>query len=101
MPDPKSLKVGDRVRFVEFPEDWSRPGFVLHASSRRFMRVMIRRRRPVRVSNIDETGYPWVKARIRERNGIHYHSWMISETTSWKLVRPRRVGAGKKRRPAR
>ena len=29
MPDPKSLRVGDRVRFVSLPEEWDDPGYVV------------------------------------------------------------------------
>jgi hypothetical protein len=56
MPDPKSLKVGDRVRFVSIPTEWSQPGFTVQRCVRSFMKKMIRRAWPSRVSEIDEYG---------------------------------------------
>jgi hypothetical protein len=97
MPDPKSLKVGDRVRFVAIPAEWSQPGFAVHAFDRSFMKQMIRRTWPSRVYEIDEYGQPWISARIREKDGkLHFHSWAIFESTGWRLVN-RRVVNRKKR----
>ena len=75
MPKPQSLKTGDLVRFVAMPDEWSHPGYTVHAESITFMKKMIRRSSPSRVSEIDEYGYPWIDARIREHGRIHYHSW--------------------------
>jgi hypothetical protein len=44
MPDPKSLKVGDRVRFVSIPTEWSAPGYVVPREDMTFMKRMIKRR---------------------------------------------------------
>ncbi len=60
MPDPKKLKVGDRIRFIRFPEEWSRPGIGVHRDSVAFMNAMIRRHFPSRVYKVDEEGYPWL-----------------------------------------
>ena len=50
MPDPKTLEVGDRVRFIVLPDEWSLPGYFVHPESRAFMRKMIdRRHAPVSV----------------------------------------------------
>src|SRR5579871_6620282 len=54
MPNPQSLKVGDFIRFISIPEEWSRPGYLVSASSRAFMKAMIKRGRPSRVYEIDE-----------------------------------------------
>lgn len=93
MPEPQSLKVGDLVRFVTLPEEWSRPGYTIHAESISFMKDMIRRSWPSRVWMIDEYGQPWIQARIRKRTRTHYHSWAIMESTGWRLVN-RRVPKG-------
>jgi hypothetical protein len=89
MPEPHSLKVGDLVRFVTLPDEWTRPSYTIGAESIAFMKKMIRRSGPSRVAEVDEDGYPWIRARIRERGRIHYHSWMITESTGWRLVKRR------------
>jgi hypothetical protein len=92
MPDPRSLKVGDLVRFVALPEEWSRPGCGVHRESVAFMKTMIRRSWPSRVYTIDEYGYPWIRARLRQRGVIHHHDWMITDATSWRRVNRRKSG---------
>jgi hypothetical protein len=86
MPNPKSLKVGDRVRFTSLPDEWSRKGYTIPLESVRFMKVMVKRRWASRVAEIDEYGCPWIHARIRVRGRIHHHRWAIMESTGWRLV---------------
>ncbi len=87
MPDPKQLRIGDRVRFISLPEEWSQPNFTTPPCSVAFMKRMIRRRFPSRIYRIDETGYPWIAARIRRRGRIEHHHWGIFESTGWRVVR--------------
>lgn len=89
MPNPKTLKVDDLVQFVGLPESWSLPGIGVHADSRRFMKKLIRRSWPSRIYKVDSDGYPWIRAVIHERGRRHYHSWMITESTGWRLVKRR------------
>jgi hypothetical protein len=91
MPDPRQLKVGDRVKFVSLPEEWRYPGNHIHRDSLAFMRKMIRRKSSSRVAMIDAWGYPWVRAVMFQRGKWHHHSWLISESTGWRLVRRRTV----------
>jgi hypothetical protein len=93
VPDPKRLKVGDRVRFIALPDEWARPDFWVHRESVAFMKAMVRRTWPSRIVKIDEFGYPWITARMRVRGRIHFHSWLITESTGWRPVR-RRVRQG-------
>ncbi|SFH58270.1 hypothetical protein SAMN05421753_101286 [Planctomicrobium piriforme] len=86
MPNPKDLRVGDLVRFISTPEEWSQPGYCIHAMSRRFMKKMILRTWPARVYEIDEWGYPWIRAIFYERGKRHYHSWAVTESTGWRKV---------------
>ena len=86
MPNPQSLEIGDLVRFVALPDEWLLPGHTVHAESIGFMKKMIRRSWPSRVSEIDEYGCPWIHARTRERGRIYYHSWDIMESTGWPLL---------------
>jgi hypothetical protein len=96
MPDPKTLKVGDLVRFVAIPAEWSRPGYTVQACDRSFMKRMIQRTWPSRVYQIDEFGQPWVSARIRERGKLCHHFWAILESTGWRRVNPRVVHSRKR-----
>jgi len=89
MPNPRDLRVGDFVRFTVLPDEWRRPGYTLHRDSLSFMRILIRRRFPSRVYEIDKYGVPWIAARIRRRGRVEHHSWAIMETTGWRHVRRR------------
>lgn len=86
MPDPKSLRVGDRVRFVDLPEEWSQPNYVVHENSVEFMKRLIMRTWPSRVREIDERGYPWVSVKLKVGDTYEHHSWAIVESTGWRLV---------------
>lgn len=87
MPDPRKLKVGDKIRFVGLPEEWSVPGAAVAPQSVAFMKKMIGRKRPSRIHRIAEDGSPWIQARLRDGDGIAYHEWGIYEETGWRLVR--------------
>ena len=89
MPDPKALKVGDLVRFVTLPDEWSRPAHATPRDSIAFMKAMIKRTWPSRIARIDEYGYPWIEARIFRRGKWDYHSWAIIELTGWRRVERR------------
>jgi hypothetical protein len=89
MPDPKTLRVGDLVRFVAIPDEWSRPGYFVHPESVAFMKKMIRRPWPSRVYEIDEYGQPWILAKVRERGKLQTHTWAIFESTGWRPVKRR------------
>lgn len=90
MPNPEMLKIGDRVRFTSLPDEWNQPECGVHRDSIGFMKQMIRRTWPARVSKIDEFGTPWIKAITIERGKRHYHSWAITEHSGWRKVVPRR-----------
>ncbi|MHC4516665.1 MAG: hypothetical protein ACYS5W_23645 [Planctomycetota bacterium] len=90
MPDPKSLRVDDRVRFVALPDEWRKPGYTVDPESVELMETLIARRRSCRVSGIAEDGYPWIEARVRDADGqMIHHSWGIYESTGWIRVRKR------------
>jgi hypothetical protein len=94
MPDPRKLKVGDRVQFVCLPDEWSDPRRPPHPESVEFMEILISRRWPSRIARLDASGYPWIHARLRKKGTIEYQSWMITETTGWRKVKPRASGTG-------
>ncbi len=89
MPDQKKLKIGDRVKFVVLPDEWDAPGCSINDEDVTFMQAMIARKGASRVFRIDEEGFPWIKARIKNLCGIEHHDWGIFEQTGWRLVRKR------------
>ena len=89
MPDPKSLKVGDRVRFVSLPEEWAQPHCTVHENSVEFMKQLLTRTWPSRVCEIDEWGNPWVDVRLKVGDKYEHHSWAILESTGWRFVEHR------------
>ncbi|MCA9322294.1 MAG: hypothetical protein KDB53_16250 [Planctomycetes bacterium] len=90
MPDPRELRVGDRVRFVSLPTEWESPTYSIQADSVKFMRTLIARNYSQRISEIDEHGFPAICATIRDRKGqVSSHWWLIVETTGWVRVKPR------------
>ncbi len=89
MPEPKKLQVGDRVRFVELPEEWQDPQYTVLPESVEFMEAMIARSWPSRVYEVDEFGTPWIAARLRKDGEIEHHTWGILEQTGWRVVRRR------------
>ena len=90
MPDPKTLQIGDRIRYVHRPDEWSEPGYTVHEESVAFMDALIARGRSVRIAEIDEHGTPWFEARLRDPDGeLEYHSWGVLERTGWRHVRAR------------
>jgi hypothetical protein len=90
MLNPNTLKVGDRIRFTSLPDEWSKPGHGIHPDSISFMKRMLKRATPVRVTMIDEIGIPWIDAVTIERGKRHYHSWAITEKTGWRKIVPRK-----------
>lgn len=89
MPDPRTLKVGDLVRFVKLPDEWADPNYFTHPETRAFMKRMIKRAWPSRVAWIDKDGYPWIEARMRQRGRLYYHSYGIYRSTGWRRVKRR------------
>ena len=82
MNDPRSLKVGDKVRFVALPDEWDDPWYTVLPESIEFMKKMVQRKYPSRVAEISPWGYPTVNARM----GEEWHTWTIFEKTGWRKV---------------
>ena len=89
-PPLRTLKVGDSVRLVHFPTEYLQPGS-LHSDTRRLYKYLLARRRPVKVSKIDEWGLPWIRCRFRGRGGRMEHHWLLIGTESgWAKVKKRK-----------
>jgi hypothetical protein len=87
----QDLRVGDRIRLVAEPSEWQQPGYRLPPCTRRLWQLLVTRRRPLRIYEVDEWGLPWVYCRVRGRGGWEHHHLAIVEG-GWVRVRPRRAG---------
>lgn len=65
----RSLRVGDRVRLIEYPTEFLQPGYYIHPDTVRVYKGLLRRKTPLRVYEIDEYDSPWIACRFRRRNG--------------------------------
>ncbi len=63
------LKVGDQVRLVHMPSEFSRPDCFIHRDTLRAYRRVIARVWPQRIFKIDAWGTPWISVRFRMKNG--------------------------------
>ncbi len=84
MPNPKLLKIGQRVVFYQQPKEWAIPGYTLHEESRLFMQLLIKRKRRCTINNIDEFGVPWCEITLRVSGKAETHSWGIFEKSGWR-----------------
>lgn len=82
----KTLRVGDRVRFMRLPTFQGVPGAGLHAETLDLYERLIARGRPSRVFRIDEYGLPWIRCRFRRKNGGWEHHWLAINDDSWVRV---------------
>lgn len=73
----KTLRVGDRIRFLDMPSEFSKPGYHVAQETKTVYQKIIESRRTVRVFQIDEHGAPWVSRGFRERDGMHRHTLRI------------------------
>jgi hypothetical protein len=74
----KSLRIGDRVRLVEYPPEFQTPGYCVHRETVRVYRRLLKRNRALRVSWIED-GQPWVLVRFRRpRGGWETHSLALN-----------------------
>jgi hypothetical protein len=86
MPDPSKLKVGDLVKFMELPDEWTGSDKI-PSESREFMGIMFKHKSPSRVYEIDEYGHPWIQANLKKNRKRVMHTWAIFESTGWRKVK--------------
>jgi hypothetical protein len=89
----KRLKVGDRVRHVHVPTEFSRPGYLIYRDTLRAYRRVIARGGPQRIFQIDAWGVPWISFRFRMKNGNWEGHELAVNHDGLVLVRPRAVGS--------
>src|SRR5262245_6701210 len=72
----RTLRIGDRIRLVEMPPEFFRPGYFVHRDTVRVYRRLLSRGRPLRIHRIDEWGLPWVACRFRRKTGSWEYHWL-------------------------
>jgi hypothetical protein len=76
----RRLKVGDWIRITAIPPEFLRPDKCFPRETRQLYERLIRLRRQVKVSWIDDFGYPYISYRHRDaRNRLLWHGLMIGE----------------------
>jgi hypothetical protein len=93
MPSYRKLRVGDRIRLVAVPsndvlqtERELARGLEDAGWTADTLELIIKRRRILTISSIDEYGYPWFECRLRRPDGaLEHHSMAIMDDHSWKL----------------
>lgn len=83
MPNSSELQIGDRIRFIDFPESWSNPSYYVSDEDRTFMATMIARKNSSRISFFDESGWPCIRAITKHEGAREYHCWAITEDSGW------------------
>jgi hypothetical protein len=85
------LNVGDRGRIVGIPGDGV-AGYHLDPDTKRAYKILIERRRPVRIWQIDHEGLPWFRFRIKQKNGTWEHHFMCiaPKDNNWVAVNRRK-----------
>ncbi|MFT3881513.1 MAG: hypothetical protein QM703_17830 [Gemmatales bacterium] len=88
----KTLKVGDRIRLVEVPTEFFQKGYYIHKDTLRVYKKLQARRRPLRVYQIDEYGFPWVRCMFQRKDGRcewHYLAFNHSGIAQVKKRKPK------------
>lgn len=76
----RRLQVGDWIRILGIPDEFLRPGQCFPQETRELYERLIRLRRRVKVSEIDDLGYPWISYRYRDAAyDWRWHGLMIGE----------------------
>jgi hypothetical protein len=85
----QALRVGDRIRLIAEPPEWRQPGYHAPPDTRRLVRRLIARGRPLRICEVDEWGVPWVRCRVRRRTGSWEQHFVAITEGGWVRVRKR------------
>ncbi len=84
------LKVGDQVRILGVPNQ-DVPNYTIFPETVAAFEALVARRRPVRISEIDEDGTPWYNFRLKAADGTwEYHFMSVAEDdNNWRVVKKR------------
>jgi hypothetical protein len=82
----QELRVGDRIKPVARPPEWNRPDYHLPAETAALWRLLVARRRPLRVYEVDGQGAPWVRCRVRGPGRRWEHHFLAITHGGWVRV---------------
>lgn len=75
----RRLRLGDRVRLVHLPNEFSGDDYTLLPDTLAAYRKLIANQEMLTVSKLDEGGYPWVEFTIVAEDGVtEFHSLMLN-----------------------
>ncbi len=83
----RTLRVGDRIRFVEYPREFLQPGYCIFPETIRVYRKLLKRKSPLRAYEIDEYSSPWIRCRFVGRNGkLEWHFLSVNHDGFVKVI---------------
>ena len=85
--DWRELRIGDRIRIVSLPTGLDES--LWPAETLAVYRMLIARRRPVRVYEIDAWNMPWIRFLVRGDGGRWVHHGLLINHDGWVRVRSR------------
>lgn len=80
---PAKLKIGDRIRIVNVPDN------ATHPDTQKCFQMLIDRGYSQRISEIDEFGFPWISAKFFINGQWVGESLAIFDDGSWVKVEKR------------
>ena len=83
MPDPKKIKVGDYIKYVNRPVECSSESYKVDKWDVDFLDKLIMRGRWQRIAFIDEYRNPWIYVKLNIDGKIEHHTWSIFENSGW------------------
>jgi len=78
----QQLKVGDRIRIVRLPSEFSRPDYQVHDDTIALYRHLIDEGCVLVVDEIDDKGRPRIEYEWNKPAGVEYHGLLINDD-SW------------------
>jgi hypothetical protein len=86
MPDPKLLKVGDKIKYLSVPSEWGNPDLKVYPESREFMDDLINQGSIVVINRIDEYSNAWFDVVIFNGKSQGENTWAVFEMSGWIFV---------------
>ena len=81
----RKLKLGDRVRIVRIPSDFSLPGYYVDAETVALYEHLISEGSILTIDEIDDRGLPRIEFCWKKHNGDEFHGLALNDD-SWELV---------------
>lgn len=74
----RDFRIGDRICIVQFPAEFSQPGYFLHDDTRVLYEHLIDKRVVLMVENVDEWNVPWVAYVSHKEGDEEYHTIAVN-----------------------